>query len=109
MKELIQIEPYRVSLVQLILLVFLAGVGWAGYQSLTASVSSLNKTIKTVNNTMIVMGNDRKHDQEMQGRMMADIERHDMQEAAIEKKLAEHDVKINNLEHVYYSASPKPQ
>ncbi len=92
----------------MVFIVFLAGFGWAGYQSLTASVSTLNKTMKTVNTTMIVMRNDRKHDQELQGRMMADIERHDMKEADIEKKLAEYDVKITNLEHIYYSASPKP-
>lgn len=99
MKDIIQIEPFKFSIVQLIFLCFLAGVTWAGYLNLSASVNTLTKTMKTVNDTMLVIQTDKIHRDVEIERLRSDSSKTHEKDVQFELKLENHDVRINAIEN----------
>lgn len=101
-QKLISIEPFKISIVQIVIAVFTAGVLWGGYQSLTKSVSELTLTMKTVNNTMLVLGTNRDRDKKMIDWLVGKVEGNESKEAEIEKKLERHGADIDLLKKTVF-------
>lgn len=102
MKDIIQIEPFKISVVQIVIVVFAAGVIWGGYQTLSQSVTTLNATMKKVNDTMLVLSTNRDSDKRVQSWLVDKTEQIQKSEAAIEAKLERHDADIEALKKQVY-------
>ncbi len=92
-----QIEPFRVRVLQIVFIVFTAGVVWNGYQTLSKTVEKLTVTMDATNKTMLVMHADSTHDRELLLRLQADAERNNRRETIQDVKLSKHDAEIEAL------------
>ena len=102
MKDIIQIQPFKFSIVQLIFLCFLAGVTWAGYLNLSASVSTLTKTMKTVNDTMIVIQTEKLHRDNEMVDLKLDADKIREKESKMELKRENHSIRLETIENVVF-------
>lgn len=105
MKDIIQIEPFKVSLIQILVLCFVAGIGYGGYQSLSqgydkilTKTSELTDSIKTFNDTMLVIQNEQKHRITEIDQLKRDAKNLKTEIVNNEKKLENHSVRITVLE-----------
>ena len=96
-KRLISIEPFKVSIVQIVTAVFVAGMLWAGYQALSKSVADLTATMKTINNTMLVLSTNRDNDKKILNWLLKKTDEIQDQESSIVGTLERHESEIETL------------
>ena len=94
---LISVEPFKISIVQIVATVFAAGILWGGYQALSKSVTELTRTMRTVNDTMLVLKANRDSDKRVQSWLVDKIEETQKKESKMEAAIERHESDISTI------------
>lgn len=98
--KIIQIQPYKISLVQIGMVLFFCGITWAGYQSLTKTVNDLTQTMATLNKTVATLGTDQIMDHNRVERIVVNNKTLIEKMVSAEKKIVNIDTRLMNVERV---------